>query len=170
MYTIKDIIREYERLDAKFNNNIANTVDISITGRCTSRRGCYKASKKNGHICNEKIIISNFVMNEKADTFYNTIRHEYAHALTTRLYKEDHGHDSIWKSIALKCGASANATTPATPEQLAAHRDNKYTVVCEQCGKQYGYQRVCRTLRIIRGEINSEVVCPVCGGKHFHEI
>ena len=41
MFTIYDIKREYTRLDAKTGMNIATTIPIKISNRCTTTRGKY---------------------------------------------------------------------------------------------------------------------------------
>lgn len=47
MFTIGDIRKEYFSLDKKTGMNIASTIPIEITKRCTNRRGAYKSTVSN---------------------------------------------------------------------------------------------------------------------------
>lgn len=60
-----------------------------------------------------------FVENNTVAVVENTIRHEIAHVLVGR----GHGHGSVWKRMAVRCGAEPKATTSE-----AVQSKGKYTL------------------------------------------
>ena len=83
MFTITDIRNEYKRLDAITGQNIAS-IPIEISYNDSRKAGCYCSTVSCGSVYGEKFIISDFSLNATEHNFYDTIRHEYAHALATR--------------------------------------------------------------------------------------
>lgn len=173
MFTIADIRNEYKRLDAITGQNIAN-LPIKISKRCTKRRGAYSFRLMyKQSVFDEKFIISDFVMAEDSDNFYNTIRHEYAHAVATRVTLTNAGHDAVWKKYAVMVGAKPTPYSDRTPQQterqMNAFKKNGYIVTCENCGKQYMYSRKTKVINIIESNYqNATLTCPACGcTNHF---
>lgn len=173
MFTIADIRNEYKRLDAITGQNIAN-IPIEISKRCTKRRGAYSFRLMyKQSVSNEKFIISDFVMAEDSNSFYNTIRHEYAHAIATRVTLTNAGHGEIWKRYAKMVGANPEMYSEKTPQQrekqMNAFKKNGYAVTCEKCGKQYMYSRKTKVINIIESNYqNATLTCPACGcTNHF---
>lgn len=167
MFTVYDIMKEYKRLDAQTGNNIAATIPVKISGRCVNRRGAYKYylpvySEKPTR---EEINISNFVLAENQDTFMNTIRHEYAHAMSVRKYGHmGIGHGAKWKDCCIIVGCEPKATCEATEAQKAViekRSQHGYIIKCD-CGYQYEYQK---KGKIVKGLLSgAKYICPKCGG------
>lgn len=121
MYSIETIKTEYQRLDAITGQDIAKTIPIEIVERELTTRGAYQFRLIEGiDVLTEKIVFNSFVMNEDAETFYNTIRHEYAHAFATRKYLRDVDHGKEWQECAKIVGANPEAHANFTKSQKKA--------------------------------------------------
>lgn len=170
MFGVGDIRREYMALDEKTGMDIAKTIPIEITKRCTERRGVYKykIQKSTGIIKDEKIIISDFVMREERETFYNTIRHEYAHAMAVRIHRRlGLGHGKEWQECCKIVGCKPEATAQATEQQMAAiNRRKKYIVTCNSCGHEWTYGKRNKIVKSAEMD-DGTLTCPYCNGKSF---
>ena len=160
-YTVEDIRREYDRLDALTGID-TRRIRLSVTKRAVKRLGVFRPGPP------EEIVISAFVMEDEAQ-FWDTIRHEYAHALVHRRYPgERHGHDAVWKSAAREVGCTPRATT--VPDERARQeraQKAKYRLVCRGCGQETMYLREGKILRMIRMGRGKRVRCTRCGGNEF---
>lgn len=166
MFSLYDIRKEYERLDKITGLNISRDVELSLTSRCTRRRGVYKRRSKNGVLQYEKIVISNFVLSEPPESFFDTIRHEYAHAMDMKLNGPyNTSHSESWKRCCEIVGCVPSATTEASDAQVEYRKSKGYTLCCQTCGHEWNYQRMSKTLKAIMGGIKYE--CPYCNGKNL---
>ena len=102
MYTADDIRAEFERLDKLFFIDTSK-VEIAFSKRAVNRLGCCQCKKTvNGTWFPVKIIIADFLRNGDPSAFWDTVRHEYAHAAAAILTGKNCGHNSIWKNICRK--------------------------------------------------------------------
>lgn len=175
MFTVTDILTEYKRLDAIYKKDIAITVKVSTTGRCVKRMGVYKFKRKGASIYNEQIVISDFMLEATPEEFYDTIRHEYAHAVATRQAGQNVGHGEIWKCWAEKVGAKPEqyATEICEAQQArieARHETQKeYQVICDCCNHTWKYHRKGKIVkRVESGKYSIE--CPYCHGTQLSMI
>lgn len=161
MRTITDIRNEYKRLDKEFGYNIANQYRLKVSKRLTKTRGYCKTDFK--HLTKE-IQIADFVMNEPDETFYNTIRHEYAHAMAYEKYGAGVGHDERWVALAKMIGCNGERYAKATKEQIDKMETRvNYIVECKHCGRQFKYMRMNNTIRMA---YLGDCRCP-CGCDEF---
>lgn len=172
MFEIRDIKNEFEKLDAKTGMDIANTVPIFVSSRCKTTRGKYKFTfyRITREIKDESITIASFVMNESKPDFLDTVRHEYAHAMATRLTKRsDIGHGEFWKQCCREIGCAPKASRIATESQKAALNKRKtYIVKCAECGKEFIYHRKGKVISIVESGDTENLTCPYCGGHNFY--
>lgn len=169
MFSLYDIRKEYERLDKITGLNISRDVELSLTSRCTRRRGVYKRRSKNGVLQYEKIVISNFVLAEPPESFFDTIRHEYAHAMDKRLnglYNPSHGES--WKICCKIVGCVPSATTEASDAQIEYQKSKGYGLIRQTCGHEWHYQRLSKVLKAIVGGVKYK--CPYCNGENLSVI
>lgn len=161
MRTITDIRNEYKRLDSEFGYNIANQYRLKVSKRLTKTRGYCKIDFMRRV---KEIQIADFVMTEPDETFYNTIRHEYAHAIAYEKYGAGVGHDARWKALAKMVGCNGEQYAKATKEQIdkMVTRVN-YIVECKHCGRQFKYMRMNNTIRMA---YLGDCKCP-CGCDEF---
>lgn len=172
MFKIVDIKNEFEKLDAKTRMNIADTVPIFVSSRCKTTRGKYKFTfnRITREIKDESITIASFVLNESEPDFLDTVRHEYAHAMATRLTKRsDIGHGEFWKQCCREVGCVPKATKIATESQKTVLNKRKtYIVKCAECGQEFVYHRKGKIVSMVEsGNING-LRCPYCGGHNFY--
>ena len=161
MRTITDIRNEYKRLDSEFGYNIANQYRLKVSKRLTKTRGYCKIN----FVRNTKEIqIADFVMNEPDETFYNTIRHEYAHAMAYEKYGAGVGHDARWKALAKMVGCNGERYSKVTKEQIDKIETRvNYIVECKHCGRKFKYMRMNNTIRMA---YLGDCRCP-CGCDEF---
>lgn len=161
-----DIRREFDRLDALCGVD-TSAVALKISTRAKKRLGSckYVGSRV---AC---VTISDFVMDAPDDVFFDTVRHEYAHALVKlRRPRERHGHDALWKAACLEVGCSpARCCDPAALPAAPAAREEpyRYRLRCLVCGAAWDYKRRTKVLRLVARGGSYRCTCPHCGGHRF---
>ena len=164
--TVEDIRREYDRLDTLCGVN-TKPVALCVSTRAKKRLGScrYVGSAVAG------ITISDFVMDASDEVFYDTIRHEYAHALVKlRRPRERHGHDAVWKAACVEVGcAPERCCDPSVLPADRVRRDEpyRYLLRCLCCGKTWRYKRRTKVLRLIARGGSRYCTCPHCKGHRF---
>ena len=101
MHTIQEIRTEYDRLDRLLGVDTSE-VEIVISPRSVKRLGSFRAPGENvPPLFAKPLQISISVAALKDDgLFWDTIRHEYAHAVVHLTHPgERHGHDEAWKAV-----------------------------------------------------------------------
>ena len=63
-----------------------------------------------------KILIASFLLEEES-AFWNTVRHEYAHAAAALLTGKNQGHGPVWRAICRKIGADPSRLARECPAQ-----------------------------------------------------
>ncbi len=180
-YTLADVRAEYDRLDQLTGIDTSN-LDLKISTRSIRRFGQCKYGTD--HLPKE-INITDFIFDCEGE-FWSTIRHEYAHALVRiRHPEEKHGHDKVWKAACLEVGCppericsdqEANRLSREKKKKQKSRRKsaprtehpNKYKVTCLGCSSVSYYKSVCKTIRIIRGEVSGGYAqCSRCKSRKF---
>jgi predicted SprT family Zn-dependent metalloprotease len=165
MHSLEEIREEYDRLD-KICGVDTSKVELVISNRGVKRLGSFRYPI-NGNTAPLRISINRRLFDED-EKFWDTVRHEYAHAVAYLRYPgERHGHDEVWKGICREIGCN--------PERLAAMDEDtkeaveqgaKYRVHCKGCGRDYYYMREGKVIKaILNGK--AKVRCPGCGGTDF---
>lgn len=171
MFTIEDIKNEYAKLDSKTGMNIAKTIPIKISNRCTKTRGQYTYTMSNEYGSKpyrESITISSFVLKEEASDFLDTIRHEYAHAMAARIHERfGLGHGIEWQECChiVGCRDTARKNTITEAQKAAIENRKVYTIVCE-CGHKFTYHRKGKIVSLVESG-SKTVVCPYCQGRNL---
>ena len=171
-YSIEDIRREYNRLDSLCG---INTESIEIRLNNASRRlGCFSVRQEaKRHLFEPGRITMSITVSKKVmddDTmFFDTIRHEYAHAVVyLRHPKEHHVHDSVWKQVCREVGCAPRATVKNEKTDMQREKNAKYMVVCNGCGAVTYYLRAGNTVSLLKNNPHSaRIICRKCGGKSF---
>ena len=114
-----------------------------------------------------RISISAAVM-EDDGLFWDTIRHEYAHAVVWLTHPgERHGHDDVWKAVCHQIECTPKGTVAASDEQKQEWRAvAKYRVHCENCGADTYYQRAGKIVTLLMHGQSRHVRCR-CGAHDF---
>ena len=164
--TVEDIRREYDRLDALCRVD-TGALSLRVSTRAVKRLGSckYIGSRVEG------ITISDFVMDAPDDVFYDTIRHEYAHALVKlRFPREKHGHDAVWKAACREVGCAPErccdpSVLPPAPNRRA--EPYRYRLRCLVCGAVWNYKRRTKVLSLVVRGGSRRCTCPYCKGHRF---
>ena len=151
MWTLAQVQAEYRRLDRLLGIDTSR-VAVSFSRRMTRQYGVCTFVKNRP----QEIRLADFLRRED-QVFWDTARHEYAHAAVAILTGKRHGHDEAWKAVCRRIGCP--------PERLEAVR-GVYIVTCLGCGAESRYLRrgtVVQALEEKRGGIR----CRRCSGKKF---
>lgn len=106
MYTLENVRKEYDRLDTLLGINTSN-VELKISkGFRTAGLFEVRRDKKTKDL-KTIIRINKVVFNCCEDSFFEIIRHEYAHAANYIINKDKaDAHGPKWKAISKKVGCS----------------------------------------------------------------
>ncbi|MBQ9648107.1 MAG: SprT-like domain-containing protein [Oscillospiraceae bacterium] len=165
-HTLDDIRREYDRLDTLCGVD-TRAVALRVSTRASKRLGSCK------YVGNavECVTISDFVMAAADDVFYDTIRHEYAHALVKlRRPREKHGHDAVWKAACREVGCAPERCCDPSLLPNAGNRRAEayhYRLRCLGCGASWDYKRKAKVLRLVERGASRYCTCPHCKGHRF---
>ena len=168
MHTLEEAAQECRRLD-KILNIDTSGVQLAFSKRSVRRYGSCKCERTTAGWRPVKIFIADFLKDED-EAFWETVRHEYAHAAAAILTGENHGHDAVWKGICARVGCTGKAyavSTKAAENAAALHA--KYKVVCLKCGIESVYVRETKLLKRLKAH-RGGIVCRRCGGTRFDVI
>ncbi len=166
MHSLDEIRREYDRLD-KFCGLDTSELEIEISNRPGRRLGSFRYPLKEG-TAPLRIIISASLL-EQDEQFWDTIRHEYAHAAVyLRHPGERHGHDRTWKELCRQLGCSPERLAPESrAQQERTEETAKYRVHCNGCGRDSYYFREGKVVKTLRRGGRGRVRCAFCGSDSF---
>lgn len=167
-HSVEEVRAEYDRLD-KLCGVDTSAIEIRVSQRSTSRYGyCHYRSEKipglkQTRMVPDYISITDFIFDCEAE-FWNTIRHEYAHALVCLRDGYSHHHDKVWKAACGEVGCSPESCSSnrEAANRSAARREEKakYTLSCNRCGRKWTYVRDGRVVRAAKA--GRRLTCP-CG-------
>lgn len=163
MHTLEEIRTEYDRLDQLCGVDTSD-VEIVLSHRSVRRLGSFRYPVK-GRAGALQITINASLLGEE-EAFWDTVRHEYAHALVyLRSGGANHGHDEVWKAACREVGCSQNRLASQTAESRAQLECRaKYKVQCAQCGQTSYYLRRGKVVELLLRGPSGQVRCAQCGG------
>ena len=106
MWTLAQVQAEYRRLDRLLGIDTSR-VAVSFSRRMTRQYGVCTFVKNRP----QEIRLADFLRRED-QVFWDTARHEYAHAAVAILTGKRHGHDEAWKA------ARRSGLRPAARQRL----------------------------------------------------
>lgn len=140
MHTVQEIREEYDRLDRVMGIDTSG-IEIYFSPRAVYQYGCCRYEKKGRTLRPVKILIASFLKTEEAP-FWDTVRHEYAHAAAAILTGKNHGHDRIWAAVCQKIGVDATRLAQSCGGQIEKKEQSiRYRIRCVSCGKEYPRSR-----------------------------
>ena len=162
MHTLEEIRAEYDRLDRLCGVD-TSAVEIGISHRGVRRLGSFRYPAK-GRAGALRITINASLWDEE-EAFWDTVRHEYAHALVYLRYPgERHGHDEIWKAGVEPTLHDSHRLAGQTAESREALECRaKYKVQCPQCGQLSYYLRRGKVVDLLLRGAGGQVRCAQCG-------
>ena len=155
MHSLEEVRAEYDRLDRLCGLDTSG-IELKISKRCPRRGG------KDG-LC---ITLSHLIL-EDDEQFWDTVRHEYAHAAVYLLHPgERHGHDRVWKDMCRRIGCSPERLAPEKGQAAECRRaEAKYIIRCESCGRESRYMRRGKAVDLLLRGRGRALRCTGCGGK-----
>ena len=133
MWTLEQVRAEYHRLDRLLGIDTSG-IPVRFSKRMTRQYGVCTFLKNRP----QEIRLADFLRQEDA-VFWDTARHEYAHAAAALLTGKRHGHDEVWRAVCRRIGCPEDRLAP----QCAAAEENRkriaaargvYVVTCLGCG------------------------------------
>ena len=140
MWTLAQVQAEYRRLDRLLGIDTSR-VAVSFSRRMTRQYGVCTFVKNRP----QEIRLADFLRRED-QVFWDTARHEYAHAAAAILTGKRHGHDEAWKAVCRRIGCPPERLAPSC-EAAAENRRRieavrgVYVVTCLGCGAESRYLR-----------------------------
>ncbi len=167
MHTIDQIREEYQRLDQIVGVNTSQ-LEIAFSYQSVYQYGCCKYQKRGKGIYPYKILIASFLQQEE-EVFWDTVRHEYAHAAAALLTGKNQGHGPVWQSVCQAVGAIPSRLAGTCAAQKEKRNSQiKYIIVCQSCGARYSKIRRSRFVDAVlsSGGKPTSYQCS-CGGRIF---
>ena len=167
MHTIEEVRAEYDRLDSLLGIDTRG-IELRISRRAVRQLGSFRAPAGKRSAGPIQIMISALVLEDDAQ-FWDTVRHEYAHAAVYLLYPgEKHGHDQVWKDVCRRVGCRPRGTAPRTGDAAKKREERtRYIVRCETCGMESRYLRKGKAVEMLLQGRGHRLRCRKCAGNRF---
>ena len=165
MHTLQEVRAEYDRLDRLIGID-TRMIELKISKRAVRQLGSFRSpTRGRGPL---RITLSALILDDDAQ-FWDTVRHEYAHAAVYLLYPgQKHGHDQIWRDMCRRVGCD--------PKRLAAEQGRaaelrqqkaRYIIRCRGCGAESRYIRCGKAVELMLRGRGKSLRCRRCGGNDF---
>lgn len=168
MHTVDEIREEFFRIDRILLIDTSK-IEIEFSTRSVKRHGSCKCVRRaDGTWQPVKVMIAEFLREEESGLFWDTVRHEYAHAAATLITGKSSGHDAVWKAICKRIGCTGKVYAENTAASRKRSQDAaKYSVTCMKCGAVSLYMRKGEIIKRIESGKKTGIICTKCGGKNF---
>ena len=123
MHSLEEVRAEYDRLDRLCGVDTSR-IELKISKRAVKQLGSFRCPRRGGKdgLC---ITLSHLIL-EDDEQFWDTVRHEYAHAAVYLLNPgERHGHDRVWKDMCRRIGCSPERLAPEKGQAAESRRGSK---------------------------------------------
>ena len=162
MHSVEEIRAEYDRLDRLLGVDTSGA-EIVISTRSVRRLGSCRYPSADG-TKPMRIMISAAILDDDAQ-FWDTVRHEYAHAAVYLLRPgERHAHDAVWRGVCREIGCTPKSSAPSGEEAERLRRERaKYLVRCRACGAETYYLREGKIIKLLKRGYRKRVHCGRCG-------
>ncbi len=166
MHTLEEVRAEYDRLDRLIGVDTSG-IELKISKRAVRQLGSFRAPARRGKTP-LRITLSWLILDDDAQ-FWDTLRHEYAHAAVYLLYPDEkHGHDRVWRDMCLRVGCDPRRLAPEKGRAAELREERvKYIVRCRGCGCESRYMRRGRTVDLLLRGRGRFLRCRRCGGNQF---
>ena len=167
MHTLEEVRAEYDRLDRLVGIDTRG-IELKISKRAVRQLGSFRVpvGRRSGEPL--RITLSSLILEDDAQ-FWDTVRHEYAHAAVYLLHPgEKHGHDRVWKDMCRLVGCRPKRTaTTAGPAAERREAQVRYIVRCDTCGAESRYYRKGKAVELLLRGRGRRLCCRSCGGNRF---
>lgn len=167
LHTIEDIRAEMNRLD-EITGVSTKEIELSISTKSVYQYGSCTLQNIAGKCVPIKISIAKFLLAEE-EAFYDTVWHEYAHAVTTIRTGKNEGHSYVWKQVCREIGADPiRLAKPCESADKAREAKAKYLITCKGCDSSWkAFRATVITKAILAGKSTPNTYCARCGHREF---
>ena len=165
MHTLDEVRREYDRLDRLVGVDTSK-IELKISRRAVRQLGSFRSpARGTGKL---RITLSALILDDD-EQFWDTVRHEYAHAAVYLLHPgEKHGHDRVWRDMCRLVGCSPKRLAPEKGRAAELRQAQaKYIIRCRTCGAESSYVRRGRTVELMLRGRGRMLRCRKCGQSSF---
>ena len=166
MHSLEEVRAEYDRLDRLCGVDTSG-IELKISKRAVKQLGSFRCLRRGGKdgLC----ITLSYLILEDDEQFWDTVRHEYAHAAVYLLHPgESHGHDKVWKDMCRRIGCSPERLAPEKGQAAESRRaEAKYLLRCAGCGRASRFRRGGTAGALLRRGRGRALRCTGCGGSSF---
>jgi len=165
MHTLEEVRREYDRLDRLVGVDTSK-IELKISKRAVRQLGSFRSpTRGSGPL---RIMLSALILDDD-EQFWDTVRHEYAHAAVYLLHPgEKHGHDRVWRDMCRLVGCSPKRLAPEQGRAAELRQAQaKYIIRCKSCGAESRYVRRGRTVELMLRGRGRMLRCRKCGQSSF---
>ena len=165
MHTLDEVRREYDRLDRLVGVDTSG-IELTISRRAVRQLGSFRApTKGRGPL---RITLSALILDDDAQ-FWDTVRHEYAHAAVWLLHPgERHGHDRTWRDMCRLVGCSPGRLAPEKGRAAELRQAQaKFIIRCRNCGAESRYIRRGKAVELMLRGRGRSLRCRKCGQSSF---
>ena len=115
-----------------------------------------------------RITLSALILDDD-EQFWDTVRHEYAHAAVYLLYPgQKHGHDQAWRDMCRRVGCDPKRLAPEQGRAAELRQQKaRYIIRCRGCGAESRYIRRGRAVELMLRGRGRSLRCRSCGGSRF---
>lgn len=165
MHTLQEVRAEYDRLDRLIGID-TRMIELKISRRAVRQLGSFRSpARGRGPL---RITLSALILDDD-EQFWDTVRHEYAHAAVYLLYPgQKHGHDQVWRDMCRRVGCDPKRLAPERGRAAELRQQKvKYIIRCRSCGAESRYIRRGRTVDLMLRGRGKRLRCRRCGQNQF---
>lgn len=165
MHTLEEVRREYDRLDRLLGVDTTG-IELRISKRAVRQLGSFRVPTRGGGPL--RITLSALILDDDQQ-FWDTVRHEYAHAAVHLLSPgERHGHDRVWKEMCRRVGCTPRRLASDQGEAAQRRREQaRWIIRCDRCGAESRYVRRGKAVELMLRGRGRSLRCRTCGGSRF---
>lgn len=159
-YTVEGIKKECKNFlnkvaDVHKANLDFDSIDVSISSRMSKTKGQCEYTRKFGNVKPLKLKIAKQLIENYAEKdIVSTIHHEMIHLIVDTYTNDFNGHNNKFKAMCRTYGVNDETYFRAEPIKEI---DNRYDLVCSECGHVYKYSRLTESSK------KHKVECCICG-------
>ena len=165
MHTLEEVRREYDRLDRLVGVDTSK-IELKISKRAVRQLGSFRSpSRGAGKL---SITLSALILDDD-EQFWDTVRHEYAHAAVYLLHPgEKHGHDRVWRDMCRLVGCSPKRLAPEKGRAAELRQAQaRFIIRCRTCGAESRYIRRGKAVELMLRGRGRSLRCRKCGQSSF---
>lgn len=165
VHTLEEVRAEYDRLDRLIGIDTSK-IELKISRRAVRQLGSFRVPTRGNAPL--RITLSWLILGDDAQ-FWDTVRHEYAHAAVYLQYPgEKHGHDAVWRAMCRRVGCDPHRLAPEKGQAAELRQAQaRYIIRCKTCGSESRYVRRGRAVELMMRGRGRSLRCRRCGGNSF---